>query len=237
MDNLKLEDYVPVVRYNGGILTDYPIETTSDLVIGGNVTVSGGIDLGEDVEVDGLIVLGNSSLGDSATDTVNITGITTLTSANASAFAVGANGATNPSFQIDASAQFAENGLKITSSSATSGVRLDTISSNVNEALHINSKGLGNLLLGAFQSAGSTVNSARPFGVLYTTSTPAGGATGQGIKFGSSTNFGIFFGSGAPTLSAFKGSLYLRSDGTGTDDRFYINTDGSTGWTAGTTAA
>ena len=64
---------------------------------------------------------------------------------------------------------------------------------------------------------------------------PAGGSTGAGYKLSSTANFGVFFGSGAPTLSAAKGSLYLRSDGSGATDRFYINTDGGTTWTAGTT--
>ena len=69
------------------------------------------------------------------------------------------------------------------------------------------------------------------------TAVPAGGTTGTGFRFSSATNFGVFFGSGAPTLSAAKGSLYLRSDGSGTGDRMYVNTDGSTSWTAVTTAA
>lgn len=69
------------------------------------------------------------------------------------------------------------------------------------------------------------------------TAIPAGGTAGAGYTFSSTANFGIFFGSGAPTLSAAKGSLYLRSDGTTTNDRAYINTDGVTTWTALTTAA
>jgi hypothetical protein len=69
------------------------------------------------------------------------------------------------------------------------------------------------------------------------TAIPAGGTIGVGYKFSSTANFGVFFGSGAPTLSAAKGSLYLRSDGTTTNDRAYINTNGSTTWTALTTAA
>lgn len=69
------------------------------------------------------------------------------------------------------------------------------------------------------------------------TAIPAGGTAGTGFKFSSTANFGIFFGSGAPTLSAAKGSLYLRSDGSGTGDRAYINTDGGTTWTALTTAS
>lgn len=66
---------------------------------------------------------------------------------------------------------------------------------------------------------------------------PAGGSAGVGYLFSSTSNFGVFFGSGAPSLSAAKGSLYLRSDGTTTNDRAYVNTNGSTTWTALTTAA
>lgn len=47
----------------------------------------------------------------------------------------------------------------------------------------------------------------------------------------------ILSGAGAPTMSAPKGSLYLRTDGTTTNDRAYINTDGSTTWAALTTAS
>lgn len=63
------------------------------------------------------------------------------------------------------------------------------------------------------------------------TAIPAGGTAGTGYKLSSTSNFGIFFGSSSPTLAAAKGSLYLRSDGSGATDRAYINTDGSTAWT------
>jgi hypothetical protein len=63
----------------------------------------------------------------------------------------------------------------------------------------------------------------------------AGGAAG--ILLSSVANFGIFYGTGAPTISAAQGSLYLRRDGTGVGDRAYINTNGTTGWTAITTVA
>ena len=69
------------------------------------------------------------------------------------------------------------------------------------------------------------------------TAIPAGGTTGAGLKVSSTANFGVFFGSGAPTLTAAKGSLYLRSDGSTTNNRAYINTDSGTTWTALTTAA
>jgi hypothetical protein len=86
------------------------------------------------------------------------------------------------------------------------------------------------LTAGTLKSGGSAL-------IGVGTAIPAGGNNGIGFKGTSATNFGVFFGSGAPTLSAAKGSLYLRSDGSGTTDRFYINTDGGTTWTAGTTAA
>ena len=66
---------------------------------------------------------------------------------------------------------------------------------------------------------------------------PPGGTTGTGIKLSSTSNFGVFFGSGVPTLSAAQGSLYLRTDGSTTATRMYINTNGSTGWTNVVTAA
>lgn len=63
----------------------------------------------------------------------------------------------------------------------------------------------------------------------------AGGA--QAVQMGTTAGFGIYFGSGAPSISAASGSLYLRTDGSSTSTRAYINTTGSTTWTAITTAA
>lgn len=60
---------------------------------------------------------------------------------------------------------------------------------------------------------------------------------------GSSTNASlgvngvtITAGSGAPSASAAQGSLYLRTDGSSTSTRLYVNTNGSTGWTDFTSA-
>ena len=69
------------------------------------------------------------------------------------------------------------------------------------------------------------------------TAIPAGGTAGSGYKLSNTSNFGIFFGSGVPTLAAAQGSIYMRSDGSSTSTRAYINTDGGTTWTAVTTAA
>lgn len=70
--------------------------------------------------------------------------------------------------------------------------------------------------------------------------TVAGGSLGTAIGIGLASNapaLGIRWGSGAPTIAAPKGSLYLRTDGTTTNDRAYINTDAGTTWTALITAA
>ena len=64
----------------------------------------------------------------------------------------------------------------------------------------------------------------------------AGGASAF-IATNTAAGMGIYVGSGAPTVAAAKGSLYLRTDGSTTNDRAYINTNGSTTWTALTTAA
>jgi hypothetical protein len=61
---------------------------------------------------------------------------------------------------------------------------------------------------------------------MSATAIPAGGTAGAGFMFSSTANFGTIFGSGAPTASAARGSLYLRSDGGGP----YVNTDGATAW-------
>lgn len=67
------------------------------------------------------------------------------------------------------------------------------------------------------------------------TSATAGGA--EAISIGASDLVGVYFGSGLPTVSAGKGSFYLRTDGSGTTTRAYINTDGGTTWTNLTAAA
>jgi hypothetical protein len=73
--------------------------------------------------------------------------------------------------------------------------------------------------------------------VMPVTAVPAGGTAATGLMFSSTANLGVFFGSGVPTLTAAKGSLYLRTDGTTTNDRMYVNTSGTTTWTAVTTVA
>lgn len=53
---------------------------------------------------------------------------------------------------------------------------------------------------------------------------------------GEPSGVALYTGTGAPTGTAGKGSLYLRKDGSSTSTRMYVNTDGASAWTAVTTA-
>ena len=110
------------------------------------------------------------------------------------------------------------------------------LATNATTALTIN----GTTQAATFSASGTfggQIATSSTSAILTGTAIPAGGTAGSGYLFSSTSNYGVFFGSGAPTLSAAKGSLYLRSDGTTTNNRAYINTDGGTTWTALTTAA
>ncbi len=75
--------------------------------------------------------------------------------------------------------------------------------------------------------------------VASAVATPANGSSSARLLLGTTAAFGIYYGSGAPTgLTAAQGSLYLRSDGTGTADRMYVNNSSGSGttWTAVATA-
>ena len=104
-----------------------------------------------------------------------------------------------------------------------------------------NKAGTGTVRTLSLRQAGNSIidlkSGANGPTIAATVAIPAGGTASLGLMFSNTANFGIFFGSGAPTLSAAKGSLYLRSDGSATNNRAYINTDGATTWTPLTTGA
>jgi len=85
------------------------------------------------------------------------------------------------------------------------------------------------LIYGEFDNRVLKINGTTT--VAANVATPAGGSTTAKLLFGTTAGFGLYYGSGVPTVSAGQGSLYMRSDGTGTGDRLYVNTNGTTGWT------
>lgn len=67
------------------------------------------------------------------------------------------------------------------------------------------------------------------------TATPAAASSVSALTFGSA-GIGVYWGTGAPSFSSVKGSLYIQTDGSTTATRLYIN-NGTTAWVAITTAS
>lgn len=65
--------------------------------------------------------------------------------------------------------------------------------------------------------------------VLNGTPTTAGGFSQAGLMLGIGAA-GIYFGSGAPTINAPQGSIYLRTDGSSTTTRAYVAQNSSGSW-------
>jgi hypothetical protein len=109
---------------------------------------------------------------------------------------------------------------------------------NVNATTHTGAtvSVTGNITGGNVLSA-AVISAVGNATILSGTAIPVGGTVGAGYKMSSTANLGIFFGSGVPTLNAAKGSLYLRTDGTTTTTRMYVNTDGAAAWTNVVTSA
>lgn len=85
----------------------------------------------------------------------------------------------------------------------------------------------------------NTINPAFVGGisVLATTAPVAGGNVAPAISIGNATGPNVYFGSGAPTITAPQGSVYFNTTGSSTSTRMYINTTGASTWTAVTTVA
>ncbi len=100
---------------------------------------------------------------------------------------------------------------------------------------------VGTVTGGGFSTGGTTAGVNATYSGSMTTrnalATPAAASAVGGLLMGSAL-VGIYWGTGSPSaaLTAPKGSLYLRTDGSSSSTRAYINTDGSTAWTNITTA-
>jgi hypothetical protein len=205
-----------------------------------NLTVTGNAAVSGLVSVSGNITGGNVLTGGLISSTGNIAGGNLLATTTVS-------GASHIGSIISVSANITGGNI------ITAG--LATVTGNITSAANVAGANLvtaglitatgnvtgGNLRTGGQVSAtanvtggniisSSVVNATGNAAILTGTAVPAGGTAGAGYKFSSTANFGIFFGSGAPTLSAAQGSLYLRTDGVA-NARVYVNNNGSTGWT------
>lgn len=144
----------------------------------------GGCTIGSNV----LCVNGNTALSGTLTS-----GAHTITSSTASALAVGANGATNPALQIDASTVSSATGIKIKSAASSGGVAVSIITSGTNENLTIDAAGSGAITLGSV-STGAIV--------LTRATTLSAALTYGGVTFNNAvTGTGNLVGSISPTFT------------------------------------
>lgn len=125
------------------------------------------------------------------TSALTISAPAVVSSANASALTVGANGATNPVLKINSATASVATGLQVTGAAAAGGVAVAAISSGTNENLTIDAKGSGTITLGG-TSTGNIVATRAIAGALgITSSSPTAGigyATGAGGTVTQATN-------------------------------------------------
>lgn len=151
---------------------------------------------------------GSITLAGTSTGGINLNDPTTVTSASASALAVGLNGATNPALLVDASTASSATGLSVKSAAAAGGLAVAVISSGTNEALTLNAKGSGSITVGAVSTgdvvlgsgASNFVNFARGEITSTNATTPSFLTNSVG-------------GAGGPTTGAQHGWLTVRVGG------------------------
>lgn len=105
----------------------------------------------------GTITLGGTSTGLVAVSRALTSLAHTITSASATALAVGLAGTTNPALVVDASTASSATGLKIKSAAAAGGLALSVITSGTNENLTLDAAGSGTITLGG-TSTGAIVH-------------------------------------------------------------------------------
>jgi hypothetical protein len=187
--------------------------------------------------------LSTNNFGPGFLGTANLTSATTglynhgrhhITSNNSSALAVGPNGGTNPSLQVDSSAANAATGVKITAGAAAGGgVNIAAISSNANEGLSLNAKGSQGLNI-ADVSTGN-INLFRNTTIAGTQTNTAQSATALTVGRQGATNPALQVDSNAAssvtgvriTTQAAGNGVNFSTQSTGTDEPMSINAKGA----------
>lgn len=211
----------------------------STAVVGGNWTTSGTWATPA-MTLSGAVTATGQTITNGTFTTITLSGITTIPGGGqisaAGLIGVGAAPASGQNLDITTSSASDQFATVRNSGTAAAGLRLLNSSAGGHD-YQLLSTGAGNGPGAGTWSLYDNTASAYRFGVTTSgmvtvapqTAMPAGGQASVGLGFSTTANFGVFFGSGVPTISAAQGSLYLRSNGTGIADRAYINTGGT--WT------
>lgn len=127
-----VEDYIPIIKYAG-------LNSAMDVVFSGSV-----------VTLPASTTIGGSS----------VSALGVITSASATALAVGLAGATNSAFVVDSSTASQAAGLKVTGAVAAGTVAVAVISSGADANLTINAKGAGTIGIGSVSTGAVTITPA-----------------------------------------------------------------------------
>lgn len=208
----------------GQFASAQPIDSAGTLIgtDGSALTAAKGIDLSA------YTFSGNFLTGPASSFTVNNAGDVSGRSANV------ATGTVN-GYKVGGTAVVVMNGTTYTQFNDPAGIAKFFFGNTVDPTSYFRQP------TSLFQNIAGTANflqiNSNGLAVLSTQAVPAGGSQALGITISSAANFGIFFGSGTPSLVAGTGSIYMRTDGTNATSRMYMNTNGSTTWTAFNTVA
>lgn len=210
---------------------------------------AGGIDINAGTGGITIDTTGAMSLDSAASSNVTVTGAAadlTLSSSGGSVNMLASEAAANA---IRIQASDAAGGIDIDAGTAgfivdtTGGISLDSAT-----ASNMTVTGVADLTLRSTGGAVVISSSEVAADAIQLTATDvAGGVTSNRSITISTAGAGIILpgpvrivsGAGSPdtAVTAPQGSMYLRTDGTGVNDRAYINTDGATAWTALVTVA
>lgn len=157
---------------------------------------------------------------------VTLTASQTLTNKTLTSPTISAPTISNPTLTVDTISEF----------TSANGVVVDGVTLKDSNVTATNLIAGGTLTVTGNSTLTGTLSTVGQASVQTATAPPAAGANTAGIKMSSTANFGLFYGSGAPTFSAAQGSVYMRTDGSSTSTRLYVNTNGSTTWTNLTSA-
>lgn len=127
--------------------------------------------------------LATVAAGIAAASTGIVLGSLTVTGTGVNTTAIGPNGTTNPTLQVDCSTASAATGLKIKSAAAASGVAVSVVSSGTNENLTLDAKGSGAVTIGGTSTGNITIGRAAAGALLVPYTTDSTSPSNGGAQF------------------------------------------------------
>jgi len=152
---------------------------------------------------------------DIGTGGLGITGAGTITSAAASAFTVGANGATDPVFRVDAATASTATGIRIKGAAAAGGVAMLVLSSGTNEALTIDAKGSGTVTINGSGTGAISLARATSVTGQFTLDGTLTTSGAPGLVFSNDTDTGIYRNAADSIIIQTGGSSRIAVSNTG----------------------